>query len=291
MIYERLENCPSCEHPKFENHLICEDYTVSHESFALVKCTKCSLIFTNPRPSPQSLPEYYKSRDYISHTDQGNSLINFIYKLIRNYTVTQKENLISRYSKKGTLLDYGCGTGHFLKHANKLGWHTFGYEPDVEAIKIAKTKSESYFISSITKISQKIDVITAWHVLEHVTDLRATLRNLYNNLVPGGYMFIAVPNLNSYDAYKYKEHWAAYDVPRHLYHFSRKSFQQLVTKQKLKIIHIEPMKFDSFYVSLLSEKNKLGKNNFINAFKTGIISNRKASKSGEYSSLIYILKK
>lgn len=291
MIYERLESCPSCDHSKFENKLICEDHTVSHESFALVKCSKCHLVFTNPRPTNTSLASYYKSADYISHTDKGNTLINLIYKLVRSYTQKQKQKLISKYSDKGTLLDYGCGTGNFLSYAQKFGWNTLGFEPDDNALRLAKTKTDSRFIKSISNLNNEINVITAWHVIEHVTNLKTTIKQLYKALLPNGYMFIALPNLNSYDALKYKEYWAAYDVPRHLYHFSKESFEYLVNKQNLKIIHIEPMIFDSFYVSLLSEQNKFGKTNHLGAIKSAIKSNKKASTSGEYSSLIYILQK
>ena len=144
-MYEKIETCPSCNHPKLENHLICEDHTVSGESFALVKCMNCHLVFTNPRPNSSSLPQYYKSDQYISHTDSANSPINAIYKLIRKFTLSQKEKLVSQYSDKGTILDYGCGTGDFLSVCNNAGWNTIGFEPDTDAMSIAQNKSNSTF--------------------------------------------------------------------------------------------------------------------------------------------------
>lgn len=289
-MYDKLEKCPSCDHPKFENYLICEDFTVTKESFALVKCANCQLVFTNPRPDSNSLSKYYKSDQYISHTDKGNSLLHLVYKLVRQYTLTKKEQLISKYSKKGTILDYGCGTGDFLSVCNKAKWKTIGYEPDADALSIAKKKSRSTFIQHLN-IQEQYDVITAWHVIEHVEELTSTIKSLKKVLKPGGHMFLAVPNIKSHDAEIYKAHWAAYDVPRHLYHFSQDSFKHLVLKQKMKLVDTIPMKFDSFYVSLLSEKYKYGKPNLIRAIKSGFKSNKKAALSGEYSSLIYILQK
>lgn len=292
-MYEKLESCPSCKHPQFDNYLICEDHQVTHESFALVKCTNCELIFTNPRPQSHELTKYYQSKDYISHTDEGNSLINVLYKLVRSYTLKKKRQLIEKYSTPGMILDYGCGTGDFLKVCEKSQWLTTGIEPDSGAMEIAKTKLNGTVVDSLgyLKNEKTFDVITMWHVIEHVSQLKETLKKLHKQLKQGGYMIVAVPNPNSFDASLYREHWAAYDVPRHLYHFTRTSFGNLVEKTKLKFITTHPLKFDSYYVSLLSEKNKSGKMKLISGFLNGLRSNRKANKSSEYSSLIYVLKK
>ncbi|MFK7953350.1 MAG: class I SAM-dependent methyltransferase [Ekhidna sp.] len=289
-MYTKLEKCPSCGHPKFKNHIICEDHTVSNESFALVKCDNCELVFTNPRPSIESISSYYQSDQYISHTDKANSAIHLVYKLVREYTLSQKLKLISSYKKKGTILDYGTGTGDFLEKCFKNNWTTFGYEPDLDALKIAKSKGKSEFIESLPTKS-KVDIITAWHVIEHVYELVDTIRNLKKSLNDDGYMFIALPNIESFDAKEYQEFWAAYDVPRHLYHFSQSSFKQLLGQEKLKLIDVKPMIFDSYYVSLLSEKYKTGKSNIINAVRNGYYSNKSAKKTGQYSSLIYVVKK
>ncbi len=289
MTYEKLESCPICSHTKFENYLICEDYSVSGESFALVKCDKCKLVFTNPRPSLSILPNYYKSEEYISHTDKGNSPLNILYKLVRKYTLSWKFNLIQKYAKPGTLLDYGCGTGDFLLKASRKDWVTFGLEPDKEARKIAQAKNEKQIHESIADLKEKVDVITAWHVIEHVYDLLDTLKKLKDKMNKGGYIFLAVPNHKSFDATFYNAYWAAYDVPRHLYHFDQESMSYLIKKLKFELMDTIPMKLDSYYVSLLSEKYKNG--SFLNALSIGYKSNQKASKTGEYSSLIYVLKK
>lgn len=292
-MYEKLEACPSCNHPQFDNYLICQDYTVTNESFALVKCTKCELVFTNPRPKDDELGKYYQSEEYISHTDKGNSLINVLYKLVRSYTLSQKRKLINSYNSNGTVLDYGCGTGNFLKALQKKGRLVYGIEPDAKARKIVSDKLTSKIHSSIQEIQgdTKFDVVTAWHVIEHVSNLKETLKDIRKKINKGGYFIVAVPNLKSFDSTYYGEHWAAYDVPRHLYHFSQSSFKNLAEKTKFKLVDILPMKFDSFYVSILSEKYKSGKSKILRGFLTGLKSNSKAAKSGEYSSLIYVLKK
>ncbi len=289
-MYTKLESCPSCNSLKFTNYLICEDYTVTNESFALVKCEKCALVFTNPRPETESLHKYYKSDQYISHTDKGNSIIHKLYKQVRKYTLSKKLDLVSSYLKNGTILDYGCGTGDFLSTCYKSGWKTIGFEPDKEAIELAKRKSNSEFIHAIP-LKEQVDIITAWHVIEHVEELKDTIKKLKKSLKQGGYMFVALPNHKSLDAEIYKSHWAAYDVPRHLYHFTQSSFEYLIKEHKLTLIDVKPMIFDSYYVSLLSEKYKTGSPNYIKAFSNGLKSNKSASKTGEYSSLIYVLKK
>ena len=290
-MYERLEQCPVCENKQFDNHMICDDHSVTGESFALVKCRNCKLVFTNPRPEKSNLFNYYKSAQYISHTDQANSLIHLLYKIIRTYTLKKKIALIRKINTaKGSILDYGCGTGNFVKAATDAGWQVFGYEPDKDARRVATSKNKSVILESLKKIPENLDVITAWHVLEHVADLKTTIMALKKKVKTGGHLFIAVPNHHSYDAEHYQENWAAYDVPRHLYHFNKNFMNFLIKKYKFTLIDIQPMKFDSYYVSMLSEKYKNG-GNIMKALKIGYESNSKASKTKEYSSLIYITEK
>ena len=289
-MYEKLEECPICSNKRFDNYLICDDHSVSKESFALVKCTKCSLILTNPRPKEESIGQYYESDEYISHTDSANTLTNFLYKIVRSYTLRKKATLIKRKNKGiGKVLDYGCGTGDFLMKCKKDGWEVEGVEPDDKARKLAQQKSDIPLHSNLATLDENFDIITAWHVVEHISDLANTIKSLKKKLKDGGYFIIALPNHQSLDAQIYKENWAAYDVPRHLYHFDRSSMKHFAKRFKLKVKDVLPMKFDSYYVSMLSEKYKNG--SIISAIKSGFKSNRSAAKTGEYSSLIYILKK
>lgn len=290
-MFEKLETCPSCGNSSFHNKLISEDYSVSHESFAIVKCTNCSLLFTNPRPPVESITKYYDSPEYISHSNRITSITDFIYKLVRNYSLRKKYKLISSFNTNKVLLDYGCGTGHFLNTVHNNKWKVLGVEPNNNANQNISENIKEYIHTSIKELpqEQKYGVITLWHVLEHIHDLNETIEDLKTRLEKNGKLVIAVPNPNSFDAEYFKEFWAAYDVPRHLYHFTKDSMKSLLKKHKLRIVKTVPMKFDSYYVSLLSNKYKYKKSKYINSFITGYKSNSYAQKTGEYSSLIYII--
>jgi len=293
-MFEKLDHCPLCNSGHFSNYLICKDHSVSEENFAIVKCNECQLLFTNPRPTPAELSKYYDSEEYISHQNKSNSLINSIYKLARVFTLRGKINLINQHSTKGNILDIGCGTGHFLTKCIKDGWQATGIEPNQTAKKLA-TENGIQVYEELKEIdtSIKYKVISMWHVLEHVTDLNFYLKTIHKLLDKNGTFFVAVPNINSKDADIYKEKWAAYDVPRHLYHFSQQTMRALMKKHGFKISGIIPMKLDSFYVSLLSEKYKgKGLSRFITAFSNGLKSNSYAKhNNNNYSSLIYIIRK
>ena len=290
-MFDKREDCPACGHLTFSNFLICTDHSVSGESFALVQCKHCSHVFTNPKPDQSKLPDYYKSDSYISHTNRALNPVQWIYKLIRYKTIRNKENLIHKLSgNKGSLLDYGCGTGQFLNHCIKAGWNGTGIEPDASARSIAK-QSDLTVLSSINEAGNTFDIITAWHVLEHVPEPFETMNSFIRMLKPGGKIVLGLPNHKSYDAKNYGSYWAGYDVPRHLSHFNQASLAALAQRSKLKIEKILPMPYDAYYVSMLSEKYYGSKLNFIRGLITGRNSNIDAISSGEYSSLIYILSK
>ena len=291
-----LQKCPICNHSEFELFLKCEDFTSSHEQFNLCKCLSCALVFTNPRPDRDSLPIYYQSNQYISHTGKSTGILDRIYLLARNLTLRWKINLIKK--QKGnpiSILDYGCGTGAFLQASHRQGWKIAGLEPSPEARQKATKITGINIADNLAEFNQKFDVITLWHVLEHVMDLNQTLTNLTALLKEDGIIIIAVPNHDSYDASFYKQHWAAYDVPRHLWHFTKTTMAALLQLSNLKIKYIKPMKLDAFYVSLLSEKYSLLNRTSVLSLLKGtiraIISNQLARSSKNYSSLIYIVTK
>ena len=278
-----------------EHFLTCKDYTVSRETFDLLLDKNADFLITHPQPTEKDLSKYYESEDYISHTDASKSVIDKLYQTAKKFTVSNKTNLVknltSTKKSKIKLLDIGCGTGDFLYACNNKGFLISGIEPNKKARKLAENKIKDITIlDSIFNATQKFDVITMWHVLEHVTNLDEYLVKLKSLLVEDGVLIIAVPNFKSYDAKYYKEFWAAYDVPRHLWHFSKKAIIDLFTKVDLKVQKVLPMRLDSFYVSLLSEKYKTGKSNFLKAFFIGFVSNFNAFFSKEYSSHIYIIK-
>ncbi|WP_353777124.1 methyltransferase domain-containing protein [Winogradskyella sp. 3972H.M.0a.05] len=275
--------------------LTVKDHSVSGEKFELIHNDELQMLETYPQPSTEKLPEYYQSEDYISHTDSKRNLFENAYHFIRSIALNKKLKLINAFNTSSkTLLDVGCGTGDFLLKAKENDWKVTGIEPNenARAITAEKIGPSAFDVEHLAKLEpSSFDVITLWHVLEHLPNLEMHVAVFERLLKEDGRLVIAVPNFNSYDAKYYNEFWAAYDVPRHLWHFSQKSIQILFSKVNMTVEKVRPMKFDSFYVSLLSEKYKNGKMNFFKAFVTGLRSNLKAKSSGEYSSLIYVLKK
>ncbi len=267
------------------------DYSVSKEAFDLYYDQDLDMLITSPQPSPENLGKYYESTDYISHTDSKRSLFEKAYHFVKGIALNNKLNLINNCSAtKGNLLDIGAGTGDFLLTAKQNGWNTIGVEPSEKAKGIAINKGIKFSDSTQELESHSFDVITMWHVLEHVPNLEIQIGELKRLVKPNGTIIIAVPNYKSYDANYYGKFWAAFDVPIHFWHFSKTAIQLIFEKENIKLEKVLPMKFDSFYVSLLSEKYKKGKMNFVKAIWIGLVSNWKAKRSSEYSSHIYVLK-
>ena len=274
-----------------KHFLTVKDYSVSKETFDLYYEETLDMLITHPQPSLENLGKYYESEDYISHTDNKRSLFEKLYHFIKSIALKNKLNLInSLQPNKGRILDIGAGTGDFLSVAKNDGWQTIGVEPSDRAKAIAKRKGVSFVSATSELENHSFDVISMWHVLEHIPELDKQIKELKRLLKPTGTLIIAVPNFKSFDAKHYGKFWAAYDVPIHFWHFSKTAIKLLFEKEEMKLEKVLPMKFDSFYVSLLSEKYKSGKMNFIKAFFIGLQSNLKAKNNFEYSSHIYILK-
>ncbi len=268
-----------------------KDFSVSGESFSLLLNEEYQILKTHPQPTLDKLGSYYEFEDYISHTDGKRTLFEKMYHFIKRKAIRDKVKLINSYQPvKGRILDIGAGTGDFLLECKNQNWDILGIEPNDKAKGIALGKGIK-FGDTIEKLeSNSFDVITMWHVLEHVPDVEHQVAELKRLLKPSGTIVIAVPNFKSYDAKYYKEFWAAYDVPRHLWHFSKTAIERLFDKQNMNLEDIKPMWFDSFYVSLLSEKYKSGKMNFFSGFFIGLISNLSGFFKKEFSSHIYVLK-
>ncbi|HEX8269243.1 MAG TPA: class I SAM-dependent methyltransferase [Flavobacterium sp.] len=277
--------------PNAQPFLIVVDHSVTKETFELHHNVELDMLITKPRPEDNELHRYYESEEYISHTDSKRSLFDRIYQQVRIIALRSKLHIISKHHKlKGNLLDIGAGTGDFLVAAKAKGWLTVGFEPSSRARTIAINKGVELVEATESISAKSIDVITMWHVLEHVPDPRKQLAELKRILKEDGTIFIAVPNFKSHDAQHYGKYWAAYDVPRHLYHFSKTAISKLCAEQDLEVIAVLPMLFDSFYVSLLSEKYKTGSIKYFSGFWRGLLSNVKASLKNEYSSHIYVIK-
>ena len=267
-----------------------KDYLVTQEIFELEYDSNSEMFVT--KPIPDNLEKYYDPNNYISHSDNGNNLLEKVYQTVKKYTLNKKVTLINKYSStQKKILDIGCGTGEFLINAKNKNWITVGVELNDSARKKATDKNLEIYSSLDAINNQKFDVITLWHVLEHLPDLDKQINKIVSLLNENGTLIIAVPNYKSYDAQYYREFWAAYDTPRHLWHFSQNAIKGIFKNKKIELVKTLPMYFDSYYVSLLSEKYKSGSSNYIKAFYRGFISNMKAKSSGEYSSLIYVLKK
>lgn len=275
---------------KNKKHTV-KDFLVSGESFDLIHDETRDLLVTFPQPKEDQLAKYYESEAYISHTDTNKGLMANLYQGVKKYSLASKTKLIkSLFGSTGTLLDIGAGTGEFLKVAKENNWTVSGIEPNEKARGIASKKGIDLETSIDDLQGNVYDVVTLWHVLEHLPDLENTLRKIEAFVKPGGILIIAVPNFKSYDAQFYKNYWAAFDVPRHLWHFSKASMKTLFSSE-ITLEKTKPMWFDSFYVSLLSEKYKSGSAFSIKALFVGFWSNIVGLTTKEYSSHIYCFKK
>lgn len=292
-----IDKCPVCNSSKITQILTCKDNFATGEEFNICKCNKCGFAFTQDFPSEKEIGRYYESPDYISHTDTDKGIINSLYHQARKIALKSKANIIRKYAavKAGSLLDIGTGTGYFLNRMRELKWIITGIEQSASVRKTAKEKFDIDVQDAdyLFQISEKRkDVITMWHVLEHMEHLNKVVSQLHKILKDDGIAVIALPNKDSFDAAHYKKDWAAYDVPRHLWHFSPVDFKLLANKHKFDVMAIKPMYFDAFYISMLSEKNrKTPLGSIVGLFKGWIFFLSSLTNTKRCSSLVYILKK
>jgi len=291
-----LKQCAVCGGERFHTFLKGKNYRMDGERFDIVECDSCSFRFTNPIPTEEKIGAYYDPGNYVSHSETKKGLVNFLFHQVRKITLSAKYKLISKHAKGKHLLDIGCGSGRFIEFVKQKGWSVKGLEPDEETR--AFCLKNGLDVSPASELGDQsenaYDIITMWHVLEHVYHLNKDIESISKTLKQDGTLFVAVPNCASYDAQKYGEHWAAYDLPIHLHHFRKENVEQLFQKHGMKVVDTLPMKFDSYYISLISEQYKSGKDSLgigmmIKGFWTGLVSNLKAKK-GTYSSQIYVIK-
>ena len=288
---EKILNCQVCDSSSQKKHIEGLDHNVSGDPFVVCECLGCGFRFTNPRPTEENIYKYYQSKDYISHSGTKKGLVNRVYHLVRQYQFYKKRRLIEKSSllKTGRLLDIGCGTGDFLNYMNSFGWKTDGVETDDGARDLAEKKLGKKIKKRLKEVREedKYDVVTMWHVLEHVYDVKQCLQLIYKKLKKGGVLIVAVPNCESHDAKRYGENWAAYDLPIHLSHFRKEDIKNISHISNLTLRNIKPLVFDAYYISMLSAKKS--SQSIFSGLLNGVASNLKAKKSGEYSSLMYFL--
>ena len=268
-----------------------KDYLVSGKSFEVHLDPIAHIAKTVPAPTQDSLVQYYASEEYISHGNQKRGLIDYLYAFVQGIMLKQKEQWLSKHAKsKNHYLDFGCGTGALVHHLNKKNWEAYGVEPNEKARNFSLATARLFpSLSNLPKT--KFDVIALWHVLEHLSDPVAFLKEFKLRLNHGGFLFLALPNYNSFDANYYKDSWAAYDVPRHLWHFSAIGITKLCDECGFELVERKGLLFDAFYVSYLSEQHQKSKVAFLKGMCIGLWSNLKAYFTKEHSSQLYIFKK
>ncbi len=295
---EIIQNCYCCGNTNFRFLLEAKD-AHSEEHFSIVQCNQCNFVFTNPRPTLNEIGKYYTSADYVSHKSHSKGLLQQIYRIARSSMLRKKLQLIRQIIQKEnnfSLLDFGCGTGDFLGFVQQQNIKVVGVEPEAHAREVAKSINNihAYSLEEANNLKEaSFDVITLWHVMEHIHALHPQI-DLFNKwLKPNGKLIVAVPNIESHDAAFYGKYWGALDVPRHIYHFSPSCIQQLVAQHALTLIATHPLYLDAYFISLISEWNK-GTNKllaYVKAVWRGFMSNFHAKKDGNYSSLIYVFEK
>ena len=286
--------CPWCGSDKTQIHLWIKDEFLTHEEFQIHECSSCGLLFTEPRPSKDKIGSYYKSEEYYSHQENKHGFIPKVYEKVKTVNLKRKYKIATKGLKDGKVMDIGCGVGDFLHTMEKHNWECTGVEPYEDAKMIARKRIKASLYSpeeTDEMPDASFDLITMWHVLEHVDDLKWQVEQLARLIKPNGRIVIAVPNYKSYDAQYYKELWAAYDVPRHLNHFNKKVLANIFKTKGLKLIKTDKLIWDAYYISYMSEQYKHHKLALIRGAFRGLISNYKARKSGEWSSLVYVFEK
>lgn len=285
--------CPWCGSNKAQINLWLKDEFLTKEDFHICECLNCGLLYTMPRPSKEKIGAYYKSDEYYSHQENKKGFVPRLYEAIKKINLKHKFHLASSDLPVGKLLDIGCGVGDFLHVAENKGWQCTGVEPSEEAREIARQriKGDLLYSEDLEQLpDQSFDLITMWHVLEHVDDLKWQVAQLQRLIKPNGRIVIAVPNYRSYDGRFYNAYWAAYDVPRHLNHFNKTVITKIFKTSGLSLVCMDKLVWDAYYISYMSEQYKHHFMPLVRGVFRGLVSNAKARRSGEWSSLVYVFR-
>lgn len=288
------DKCPWCGSENAQLHLELKDLFLTQEPFKILECKECRLLYTTPRPNKDEIGRYYKSEEYYSHQENKEGFIPKVYEKVKSVNLKNKYGIVTEGKEKGKALDIGCGVGDFLHTMEQHGWDCTGVEPSEDAKVIAKKRIKGQLLSSEEQENlpdSSFDIITMWHVLEHVDDIRWQIQQLHRLCKPGGRIIIALPNYKSYDGQYYKAEWAAYDVPRHLNHFNKETIIKIFERNGLRHIKTEKLVWDAYYISYMSEKYRKHSLPLLRGAFRGLVSNCKARKTGEWSSLVYVFER
>ena len=288
------DKCPWCGSENAQLHLEVKDLFLTQEPFKILECKECGLLFTTPRPNKEEIGRYYKSEEYYSHQENKEGFIPKVYEKVKSVNLKNKYGIATEGKEKGKALDIGCGVGDFLHTMEQHGWDCTGVEPSEDAKAIAKKRIKGQLLSSEEQENlpdSSFDLITMWHVLEHVDDIRWQIQQLHRLCKPGGRIIIALPNYKSYDGQYYKAEWAAYDVPRHLNHFNKETLIKIFEESGLRHVKTEKLVWDAYYISYMSEKYRKHSIPLLRGAFRGLVSNCKARKTGEWSSLVYVFER
>lgn len=288
------DKCPWCGSENAQLHLELKDLFLTQEPFKILECKECGLLYTTPRPNKDEIGRYYKSEEYYSHQENKEGFIPKVYEKVKSVNLKNKYGIATEGKEKGKALDIGCGVGDFLHTMEQHGWDCTGVEPSEDAKVIAKKRIKGQLLSSEEQENlpdSSFDIITMWHVLEHVDDIRWQIQQLHRLCKPGGRIIIALPNYKSYDGQYYKAEWAAYDVPRHLNHFNKETLIKILEESGLRHVKTEKLMWDAYYISYMSEKYRKHSIPLLRGAFRGLVSNCKARKTGEWSSLVYVFER
>jgi len=292
----RHSTCPLCKSQEISPYLKCIDHLVTGEVFEVFTCSGCGFIFTQNHPEESESGKYYESEEYISHSDSHKTIFDRIYQLARKIMLNRKKRIVTEICdiRYGSILDIGSGTGNFLKTMKDAGWKTEGIEINVKARDHAKIFFNMTLLSprEINSLPDKsFDCITLWHTLEHFHEPEKYFREIKRLLRPEGTVVVALPNTDSYDARHYGSAWAAYDVPRHLWHFKPDTVALFAERNGFMVSPLGYLPFDVFYISVLSEKYRGARFFFLSGMTKGLIfSFASIFRKSKSSSLIYILR-
>jgi SAM-dependent methyltransferase len=289
--------------------MTCRDDYATGETFSLWRCRDCGFLLTQEAPVEAEIGRYYETPDYISHSDTHRGLMNRVYHWVRRFMLSRKAQLVEkavgrtqgRRSSAGggrKALDIGTGTGYFPHTLQERGWQVTAIEKNASARQFARSHfgldvqpDEALWSQALAAGS--FDAITLWHVMEHLEHLNEVWERLRQLLKADGALVVAVPNPTSYDARHYGARWAAYDTPRHLWHFAPAVMERLAAKHGFELTTSHAMPFDAFYVSMLTEKYLGSKAYFARGLWTGLKAwmSTWAGHKERSSSLIYVFRK